>query len=293
MAVVALIPTGRMEHLALPEALSQLFRGHTFVVRPPETHLNGFTTEDVATLVANPSGPVLSLLEELVATLVNAIQPGRKQLKIHYAFVVEDLELKNDHQPDRVVQVFREAVERYISLTWPGSSAAPVFAAVRERCSFHLFRPMPEAYFFGEPAALQRAGVLATQSVKLPPGLDLEQFRTTDPDYLALAENQLLADLPERERHPKSYLQYLCDPLLTGGSKRRYRETGDPRGGVAALKTLDWKRVLSDPPHCPFLHAFLDDLSYALEQPLAFVDAQHANPRTQFPGEKNRLLRNL
>jgi hypothetical protein len=99
MGTVALIPTGALEHAALAESLGRLFPTHTFLVRPPERHLNGFTSRDVAPLVGAPSGPVPTELEELVAELVNAIFPGRRgEPGIDLAFVVEDLELVNDHQ---------------------------------------------------------------------------------------------------------------------------------------------------------------------------------------------------
>jgi hypothetical protein len=287
MAVVALIPTGNLEHAAIAEALGPLFPDDTFLVRPPEQHLNGFTSRDVAGLAANPSGPVPTELDDLVAELVNAIFPGRRGERIDFAVVVEDLELVNDHQPELVLRVFRDAVERYIQATWPQTSS-PRFAEVRERCSFHLFRPMTEAYFFGEPAALQRAG--AVQPPHLSAGLDLEQFRTTDSTFLALPpRTDRISDMPNRERHPKSYLHYLCDPTLAD-RRRRYRET---HGGVDALRTLDWQQVISVPPHCPFLHAFLDDLTAALNRALPFVHQAHTDPRTRFPGSTARILRNL
>ena len=87
---------------------------------------------------------------------------------------------------------------------------------------------------------------------------------------------------------PKSYLHYLCDPTLAD-KKRQYKET---KNGVAALTTLAWEMILTEPPHCPFLHAFLDDLSEALQTPLAFIQQQHAEPCTRMSGDANALLRN-
>ena len=156
MAVVALIPTGKLEHAALGPALARLFPDHAFVVRPPEQHLDGFTSRDVAQLLGAGLGPVPGNLDDLAAELANSIFPARRGEHIDFAFVVEDLELCNQHQPDLVLRIFREALDSYISQTWPQQSA-PRFKEVRERCSFHLFRPMMEAYFFGEPAALARA----------------------------------------------------------------------------------------------------------------------------------------
>ncbi len=287
MAVVALIPTGKMEHAALGPALARLFPDDPFVVLPPERHLDGFTSRDVAPLAAAPPGPVPTDLDELAAELVNAIFPGRRGQRIDFAYVVEDLELCNQAQPDRVLRLFRDAVDSYISRTWPQQSE-PRYAQVRKRCSYHLFRPMTEAYFFGEPAALQRAG--ADQPHQVPANLDLEQFRTVDQAFLTLPPGtDRIADMPQREFHPKSYLHYLCDPTLAD-RRRRYRETVN---GVAALVSLDWECVLSSPPHCPFLHAFLDDLGEALNSPLIFVDRAYAYPRARFPGPGDRILRNM
>src|SRR5438270_13014223 len=119
MAVVALIPTGVMEHRALGHALATVFPDHAFVARPPERHLDGFTSRDVAPLATAQSGPVPTNLDELAAELVNAIFPGRRGQKIDFAYVVEDVELCNQHQPDLVLDLFRGAVGSYIGRTWP------------------------------------------------------------------------------------------------------------------------------------------------------------------------------
>jgi hypothetical protein len=287
MAVVALIPTGAMEHCALGEALAAVFPDHTFVARPTERHLNGFTSRDVAPLATAQSGPVPTNLEELAAELVNAIFPGRRGEKIDFAYVLEDLELCNQGQPDLVLSLFRGAVDRFIRRMWPQQFEG-IFAEVRERCSFHLFRPMTEAYFFGDAAALRRAGV--SRAHQVPTDLDLEQFRTIDQEFLALpAGTSGIANMPDREFHPKCYLRYLCDPTL-GDKRARYKETV---GGVAALRSLDWPVVLHPSPHCPFLHAFLDDLGEALNSPPLFVSRDRADHRVRFPGLANRILRNL
>ncbi len=280
MAVVALIPTGAMEHRCLHLALRRVFPDHHFMPIPPEQHLDGFTSHDVASLAEMKPGPVPSNLTELAAQLVNSIFPGRKGQKIDFAYVVEDLELCNQHQPDRVLSCFRDAVRSYIEETWPQQTAAR-YKEVRERCSFHLFRPMTEAYFFGEAAALSRANVIRLP--QLPTDLDLEQFRTTDQVYLGLPQGtKPLADMPERELHPKSYLRYLCNPSLADRS-RRYKETVN---GVNALSSLDLQQVLRSPPHCPFLHALFDDLAEALNCPLPFVRLDSRRPPSAIPGHE-------
>jgi hypothetical protein len=287
MAVIALIPTGKLEHAALGPALENLFPEHTFVTRPSESHLDGFTSRDVAPLVAAQAGPIPTSLEELAAELVNAIFPGRRHERIDFAYVVEDLELCNQHQPELVLSLFRTAVDSYIRQTWPQQYDSK-YAKVRDRCSFHLFRPMTEAYFFGDNNALARAKTV--RPPQLPPNLDLEQFRTVDQEFLSLpAGTNRICDMPNREVHPKWYLHYLCDPTLADRS-RRYKET---KNGADALRLLDWARVLKVSPHCPFLHAFLDDLCNALNTPLEYVDSARADARVRCPGPRNRILRNM
>ena len=254
---------------------------------PARKALNGFTSCDVAPLAIAQPGPIPDNLDELAQVLVNAILPRRREERIDFAYVVEDLELCNRGQPDLVLELFRNAVDSYIRRTWPQQSDT-IYKKVRERCSFHLFHSMTETYFFGEASALQRAGV--SRSHRLPAGLDLENFRTIDQEFLALPPGTNdIADMPEREFHPKAYLRYLCDPTLAD-KRKRYKESGN---GVAALRLLNWAQVLGDPPHCPFLHAFLDDLGDALNSPLPFVSRNHADSRVRFPGPKDRILRNL
>lgn len=287
MAVVALIPTGRLEHAALAASLERLFPDDTFLVRPPEQNLDGFTSCDVAALLAAPAGPVPGKVDELADALVGTILPGRRGEAVDFAFVVEDLELVNDHQPDLAVRAFREAVERSIS-DLDSRRDRIARDRLREHCSFHLFRPMVEAYFFGDPAALVRAG--ASRAPQLAQPTDLEQFRAADREYLDLPPGtERVADPPLRERHPKAYLHFLCDPTLTD-RQRRYRET---RGGVAALRDLNWVSVVAGPPHCPFLHALLDDLSAALNHPLPFTSPVRTALATRFPQGLGRLLRKV
>ncbi len=293
MPLVVLIPTGDLEYHALKPSLERLFPAAAFEVRPKEKRRDGFTHRDVKTIPVQSSR--ITEVELLANALVASVEPGRRSVPADFAYVVEDLELVNDHQPDQVVRVFREAVERHLqTFPWPTAKAGQrAYDRVRERCSFHLFRPMTEAYFFGEPDALRRAG--AQTGPQLPADPDLEAFRATDAAFLQLPpdgrpkNDRRIIDMPDRERHPKSYLHYLCDPTLVD-HRRRYRET---QGGAAALRDLDWSQVLSTPPHCPFLHALLDDLAYALAQPLPFVSQAHAHPLTRFPGPANPLLRNI
>ena len=86
--------------------------------------------------------------------------------------------------------------------------------------------------------------------------------------------------MPDREFHPKCYLHYLCDPTLAD-RRKRYRETAK---GVAALRSLDWVRCLGPSPHCPFLHAFLDDLGAGTEQSASLRQLGSCRPASAIPG---------
>jgi hypothetical protein len=293
MPRVVLIPTGRMEHAVLGASLSPLFPGVVFDSEPPGAPHSSFTSMNV-THPGRPSrAGAPKSQDKLAASLVAAVvEPGRRRKAADLAVVIEDLELVNDHQPEQVIRVFREAVQRNLSARpWPSQKRQDqAYQLVRQRCSFHLYRPMTEAYFFGELGALQRAGAIHPAQLANPP--DLEQFRSTDMAYLGLPTgSKPIKDMPHRQAHPKSYLDYLCDPTLANQS-RRYAETV---GGAAALRQLDWRQVLALPPHCPFLHAFLDDLAFALNPspPLSFVSQTHAEPLTRYPGPQNALLRNI
>jgi hypothetical protein len=286
MPSVVLIPTGQLEFLGLAQSVGRLFPGTEFAVSPPDRALDGFTSVDVKRYPRPPEAG--SKVDELAARLIAAVAPGRQGHAADFAVVIEDLELVNDDQPGEVVGYFRDAVTARLSTLFSSNSARQRAAErIRGRCSFHLFRPMTEAYFFGDPAALAKVAIQSP--AVLPPGLDVERFQTADAGYLNLAPgSKPVPDPPARQRHPKGYLHYLCDPTLAD-RKRRYRETVD---GRAALEQLDWQRVLADPAHCPFLRAFLDDLSDAVNRPLEWLNRDVDVP-TRFPGPQNRVLRNI
>ena len=122
MAVVALIPTGKLEHAAFPRAMKKLFPDHDFVSWPPETHLDGFTSVDVKRLVLAQPGPVPTNLDELAAVWLTRCFLGEVHWCFDFAYVVEDLELCDQGQPELVLRLFRDTVSSYISRTWPQQS---------------------------------------------------------------------------------------------------------------------------------------------------------------------------
>jgi hypothetical protein len=271
MKRVALLVTGDVEKRALHLSLGRIFPEAAF--EPQQ--LDGFTSVELpAEPTFDPARP--SLAEKLAAALVSAVDPGRSGVPADLAFLVDDLELFNARVPERAVHHIRVAVERHIEARWPSADRRGRSAGlVRERCSFHLLSPMVEAYFFGEPAALERAG--ATRPARIDPRVsDVEDFVTDDPDFLAPPDGKHpVWAKAQRARHPKRYLQFLCDP--EGDNPRAYRET---KGGHEALRSLDWRAVLDPPSHVRFARAFLADLAEALGSP---------ELATLFPGEAHGL----
>jgi hypothetical protein len=130
---------------------------------------------------------------------------------------------------------------------------------------------MVEAYFFGEPAAVVRAG--AQQPATLHPQHHLEDFR--EGGAMAFVAPSDRRDhpwrRPDRALHPKRYLSYLVDPDDT--ERVCYKESRD---GVRALATLDWAQVFAyQPPGIAFAHSLFDDIANAVGVPNPFPGACH------------------
>ena len=183
MPRVALIVTGRLEEAGLPTALNRLFPGVEFVAE----YFEGFTSNRLTTALAQAGRPagIRTNAEKIATAMMLAIDPGRKGITADYAFALEYLELVNDDQPECVVNEFREAVCSCL----PGFYSTAFrqnrcLTQVPLRCSFHLLRPMIEAYLFADPEALSRAGVQRGPSLLAE--RDLEDFHTDDPEYRAI-----------------------------------------------------------------------------------------------------------
>jgi hypothetical protein len=204
------------------------------------------------------------------------VDPGRSGTPADLAFLVDDLELFNTAVPERAIRYVRAAVSMRIEARWPSSDRRKRSAdLVRRRCSFHLLSPMVEAYFFGEPAALHRAGARRAAQFD-PTSRDLEHFLTNDPDFLAPPDGKRPVWATQtRARHPKCYLRFLCDP--DGQNRRTYRETKE---GYEALRALDWRQVLAPESHVRFARAFLADLAEGLG---------HTDASRLFPGQPHEL----
>jgi hypothetical protein len=141
-----------------------------------------------------------------------------------------------------------------------------------------------EAYFFGEPTALSRAGAKRPSTVDAKTH-DLEDFVTEEAEFLAVPDGVKHWAKPDRKKHPKRYLQYLIDP--EGANEKSYREA---EGGMRALRELDWPEVLSVEAHTQLARSLFSDLADALGMGNPFPGPCH--PLTSNPGA-GRVLRNL
>jgi hypothetical protein len=260
---VRFIVTGDLEVRAIRQSVRRFFPvdvdGQSVDFLPPQK------VHEVASTPLPPPDDGVPIPKPF-ATLANALvqaalrdQDGRPS---DIVIALADLELANLDQPEIVVAHARRAVRAQIVRVQAkgGLDGSRVEELVRTRCSFHLMRPMCEAYLFGERAALTRAGAgEPPEALLVDP--DVESFETNDPQWLpsCLAYNQRQRDVGitwwRHERHPKEYLAHLVDR-----AGRHYAETA---GGVAGLASLDWPRIPASPVAVKFARSLFEDLAEA------------------------------
>ncbi len=265
-ARVGLIVTGKCEREGLGASLQRIFPDAEFEVL---AHVDSFTSADLKVI---PESPVPTVLQKFAARLVAEVESDPPDLVV----AIDDLELINTPHPELVAGRVRDAVRLHLERhSWRTlATREKVAERVRERCSFHLLAPMVESYFFAEPAALVRAGTSRASLVDAT-AIDLEAFVTNDPDYLAHADvphRQKLKSwaTPERARHPKHYLRFLCEP--TNPHTRRYVES---EGGAAALRELAWGQVFAHAERVRFARALFEDIVERLGVPHPFPGEGH------------------
>jgi len=276
MPSIGLITTGDCEHRALGASLQRAFAGADLqLVVPFRKPVPSITSNYLGYPGPMSSGPtqVDKLVASVLATLERRDAPD-------FVFAIDDLELANIATPHHVTLLVADAFRRQLG-------RVPTHRAldqIRERCSFHLLCPMLEAYFFGEAAALERAG--ATRTAILDPSHHLENFHAADLEFLHPDDARDHPwRRPDRGRHPKRYLSFLVDPA--DEEHASYRETV---GGCRALATLDWTQVFLHRPHgIAFAHSLFEDLATVLDAPNPFFGTCH--PLTM--PRLNGTLRNI
>lgn len=304
---VALLPTGRTEWHGLSGALHRLFPGHDFYVLPEDSifrstgPFDGFTT---STLTERHED---EYLPENATNLIGraaqeALGDGVHRDPADAVFVLDDLELANRHQPERVVRIFRRAAERHLDeLQGARKRTAQV---LQERVSFHLVVPMIEAWLFGDRQALRVAGV-PDGAEPILNGAGLEPFCTMDLFYEAateaacpcwVARGKKKADRPKwlgaaRFHHPKGYLQWLC----RDGDAKNCTSYDESRRGAEALREIDWSTLLGS-RGIPYLGAFVEDLADMLHasSPVPSRSSGEIEPVTSLSRRpQSHVLRNL
>lgn len=312
---VAILSTGRTEWHGLASALGRLFYGHDFQSVPTQMEVDsyhqsypypGFTTCALSPHhVEHPPESARDLIARAAQEALGSTKANKPPADL--VVIVDDLELANRDQPEQAVAVFRAAVRQHLAgLQGCRDRTA---RALQERVSFHLIVPMIESWFFADPGALQTAGVPAERSVAVQNEHDPELFWVDEPAYLAAsdADCPCWAALPggtnkkkqrpkwlgegPRQAHAKGYLQWLC----IDGSQKNCTTYDETRKGSAALRSLDWDRVLLRPPmQLQFLAALLDDIAVALGQPLGGLAERVLSPLTCLAKRPtDAVLRNL
>ncbi len=283
-ARIGLIVTGKCEQKGLCDSLARVFPEARFELLD---RVESFTSADVRETPEHATPG--TTLDKFAASLVAAVVDDDPAEMV---VAVDDLELVNAPHPGLVATRVRDAVSAHLKQhSWSSNAARQkAIQRVRERCSFHLFAPMVEAYFFAEPDALVRAG--ATKDPCIGAAVDLENFVTEDPDYVShpvVAHQQRRKSwaipLPGRAKHPKHYLRFLCEP--TNPFTDRYAET---QGGTKALSNLDWARVFAHTERVRLARSLFEDIADRL-------GVAHPFPGQSHPATANfrdaRVLRNL
>jgi hypothetical protein len=323
---VAILVTGQTEWLGLGEdvqrekstqagAFKRLFPNHDFYVLPSRDEVRsaaggfpcaGFTSSPLSEKHEGEFSPENAA--DLVSRAARAVLGDRRASAADLVVIIDDLELANAHQADRVARVFRNAVIRHI-----GNLNEPIASrtrdAFRTRVSFHLLAPMVEALFFADPNALEQAGVKTECRVTFAPDCDPENFQTHDEAYLKEETSicHCLLNLPTarhrnlkpkwfnqalRARHPKGYLQWLC----RNGTERSCTSYHETEGGARALAGLHWPSLLGRPTeHFQYLRALLADLAEGLgEEPtIGPVPGTQAPITSRAARRTSPVLRNL
>ncbi len=290
---IRLIVTGDLERASIVASISRFFpRERAEWLKPRKVNC-GTSARLAATNAPNKA------MKALARAMVAEARFGEDGEPAQLVLAVDDLELHNFDQPNVVCAHFRAAVEAEIGQQATTERVrARLRERVRESCSFHLMAPLVEAYFFGDRAALVRAGCAADATPCLADP-DVERFESTEPEWLSLCEadnrRRLALPTPEpwwrAERHPKRYLEW----LISRNAERPGPHYDEVLGGVAAFESLDWPSVPAHPHAIAFATSMFEDIAdfFGVPNPLR---SEHPSPLTYPRRDVRRatlLLRNM
>ena len=278
MKRIKLLVTGQAEKKGLHSSLEACLKGVD--VKFEAEYAHGFTSTRVG---GAPSAQAVNLAKYLVEEV------GTRRNCPDFVIAIDDLELVNMDQPDVVVQRFCDAVEEYLRQQFPvpDNSSDRLRKRLRERCSFHLLKPMLETYLLSDPGA--RKAMNLAREPRVSPIRDPESPEYLDDEYFTFLASRPRHDLEEdndRKYHPKLYTSFLCDRE----KPRPYRET---KQGVAGLRNLDWRAILNKDENkgmLRFARSLFCDLCDMIGEPQP--DGHYADLTWSQP-DSNRLLRNI
>jgi hypothetical protein len=262
MTRIKLIVTGDLEKLALPQSLKKHFpsiqNGKNVIWdEPRKTH--GATSYQLQSL--NAGGLLSNPMKELAKAMLAEALEGKKkgQSPADLVIVIDDVELGNLGRENIVAEHFRAAVNNAIQLKAKGitSEETRIRGIIRDKCSFHLLKPMMEAYLFGDAMALVLAGVPIGVSPQLVHQSDVEEFETNNPEWLPTCHTENVKKQNNHNKpwwrhecHPKAYLEY----MLSGN----YNETIH---GKQALMELNWPQVPKCQHDIPIFGSLFQDVA--------------------------------
>ncbi len=288
---IKLIVTGDMEKGGLCDSLKKHFptlRNNQTVIWDTPRRVDCVTTHRLV-LGKQPSKPMV----ELAKAMLSEVVLGKKGKGADLVVVIDDVEIGNLGQEDVVVQHLKNAITSVLA-KYSQSVQNRYRILLQQNCSFYLFKPMVEAYLFGDRCALTISGVPNTCFPKLIHPTDVEQFETSnqnDKVWLDICqeENQKKQQYQwHHEYHAKHYLEYLTN----SNQKVFYDET---TCGKQALQKLNWCNVPKCGTDMPIIYSLFEDLAdwFGVSNPLGkrnlsthFYPARTVNASTL-------LLRNL
>ena len=266
MRYIQLIVTGHLEKKALARSFGNLFEallpitdGGRYEWLPAEK-INGATGFPLPDLVAGkPHKSMLAMANKMLA----ALEPGKdRQRQPDLIMLIDDVELGNLGRESVLADHFKAALQLLVQQKFPlQSDANRIFAALREKCSFHVLKAMPEAYFFADANLANHGAPIAAAQWQGNPPADVETMQTTDPnpewnDFCTGKDIQQRRNNPSwaTRKHPKAYLEHL--QKITG------IEYGEVDQGATWLQALNWNTVGQSGNDCaPCARALFQDLA--------------------------------
>ncbi len=173
MKYIQLIVTGDLEKKALARSLEKLFDAllpmsggsqHEWL---PTEKINGATGFPLPDLVAGqPHKSMRAMANKMLA----ALEPGKdRQRQPDLIVLIDDVELGNLGRESVLADHFKAALQPLVQKRFPvQADANRIFAALREKCSFHVFKAMPEAYFFADANLTNHGAPMAPTQAFIP-----------------------------------------------------------------------------------------------------------------------------